>query len=138
VPTRETDEPWTEEVRSAREPDLRPPDPARVTEIPAAANARAGYPTEQRRISRLRPLIDSCGGTLPRLERAAKRGLVGEARVRDRGDEGRELIRVQRAHDGLELPPWCPSCRRRHSLQSCVGLCSVNALRRGRHVLRRR
>jgi hypothetical protein len=34
---------------------------------------------------------------------AAERGLVGGARVRDRGDEGRELVRVQRARDGLEL-----------------------------------
>jgi hypothetical protein len=44
------------------------------------------------------------GDKRERAERvAAERGLVGGARVRDRGDEGRELVRVQRAHDGLEL-----------------------------------
>ena len=45
---------------------------------------------------------------------AAERGLVGGARVRDRRDEGRELVGAQRARDGLELGG-------RHGLGVAVG-----------------
>jgi hypothetical protein len=59
---READEPWTEEVRSAQDLDLRPPDPAQVTEIPAAANARGVSGREAKDLPA--PAADSCVGTL--------------------------------------------------------------------------